>query len=623
MAHDHEHEHGCSDCSCCDHHDHDERNTYPLHRALGALALMALALWTGWAPLHVAAYLLTGADVVLHAARQLAKGRVFDEHFLMAVASLGAMLLGEYAEGVAVMALYQAGEWLQDRAVDRSRASIAALMDIRPDSARVIRGGMAQVVDPRQVQPGEVVEVNPGERIPLDGVLLEGETMLGTEAVTGESTPRRAVPGDEVLSGCVNHTGVIRLQVSAAYGQSTVARILQLVEESGQRKARTERFISRFARVYTPVVCTLALLVAVVPPLVDGQWLRWVRQALTFLVVSCPCALVISVPMTFYSGLGGASRKGVIVKGAGFLEALSRVHTVAFDKTGTLTCGEFAVREVHAVRGAEAELLELAALAEAHSAHPIARSLKEAWGGELLPHRVASATERAGHGVTAQVDGRTVLAGSLRLMQAHGVTPAQEEIPGTVVHVAADGEYRGYVVIDDAPRPTASAAVNGLKALGVRRLVMLTGDREPAARRVADQLGLAEVHAELLPVDKVRHVEQLLGEPAVAFVGDGVNDAPVLRRSDVGVAMGGMSSDAAVEAADVVLMHDDPALLAVAIRHARRTMGIVGQNIALALALKAAVLALSFFGAVPLWLAVFADVGVCLLAVLNALRAMR
>ncbi len=619
----------CHDCQHCHQHEHDHHEKEGhgvLFRAGGAVALMLLGL-----VLHgpialvpfVAAYLLAGYDVLLSAIKSIGHGEIFDENFLMAVASLGAMLMGEYAEGIAVLALYQAGEWLQDKAVDKSRDSIAALMDIRPDSANRLVDGRVEQVSPEDVAVGEMILVRPGEKIPLDGVVLDGTSALNTVALTGETLPRDVQPGDSVLSGSVNLSGTLTVQVSAAYGESTVAKILRLVEASGESKAKAERFITRFARVYTPLVCLAAVLVAVVPSLFDGQWLRWIHQALTFLVISCPCALVISVPLTFFSGIGGASRKGILIKGANHMETLSRLNAVVFDKTGTLTLGSFAVTKVVPARGTEADLLALTALAEGSSTHPIAQSVVKAWGGEIDRSRLGQVEETAGQGLTAMVDGIQVHAGNRKLMASIGIDAPQVTEAGTVIHVAKGGVYQGYLLIADRVKPTAAQAMAELKQEGVARLVMLTGDRKAAAEDIAATLGLTEVHAELLPGDKVSRLEGMLGSGAVAFVGDGINDAPVLRRADVGIAMGGLGSDAAIEAADVVLMDDDPIKLPRAIRLARKTMGIVRQNIAFALGVKLAVMLLGILGTANMWIAVFADVGVCMLAILNAMRAMK
>ena len=616
----------CHEDDHCQNHEHKEGNALVLWRAGAAAALVALGLVLGgWVSvaLFVAAYLIAGYDVLLAAAGNIRHGKVFDENFLMAVASLGAMLMGECAEGVAVLALYQVGEWFQDRAVDKSRDSITSLMDIRPDYANRIVGAEVSRTAPEEVAVGDMILVRPGEKIPLDGVVVTGASSLNTAALTGESMPRDVQAGDSVLSGSVNLSGELTVRVTAAYGESTVAKILRLVEESGQHKAQAEKFITRFARVYTPLVCLAAALLALVPPLFDGQWLEWIRRALTFLVISCPCALVISVPLTFFSGIGGASRKGILIKGANYLETLARLDTVVFDKTGTLTRGVFNVTKIVPAVGTEEELLVLAALAESGSNHPIARSIAAAWGKEVDRERIGGVEEIAGQGMAVTVDGSRVHAGNQRLMASLNLAVPQMEESGTVVHVAADGVYQGYLVIEDEVKPTSAQAVKELKEAGVQRLVMLTGDRKAAAERIAAALGMTETHAELLPGDKVTHLESLLGSGKVAFVGDGINDAPVLRRADVGIAMGGMGSDAAIEAADVVLMDDDPAKLPRAIRHARKTMGIVRQNIAFALGVKILVMLLGAMGIANMWMAVFADVGVAMLAVLNAMRAMK
>ena len=575
-------------------------------------------------PLRVAAYLIAGYDVLMTALRNICRGRVFDENFLMAVASLGAMLVGESAEGVMVMLLYQLGEYLQHRAVNKSRANIAALMDVRPETATLLEDGKPVTVKPEDVPVGACILVRPGEKIPLDGVIEEGASALDTAALTGESMPRDVAVGDSVLSGCVNLTGVLTIRVTAEYHQSTVAKILDLVAKSGEHKAQTERFITRFSRVYTPAVCLAAVLIAVIPGLITGDWARWNYTALTFLVISCPCALVISVPLTFFSGVGGASRKGVLVKGANHLETLASLDTAAFDKTGTLTRGVFSVAEVRPVGMTEDALLDLAAHAELHSAHPVSCCLREVCPHPLNDARVADVQEVPGRGLSALVDGRTILCGNARLMAEHGVAVPQGELPGTVVHVAVEGAYAGCIVISDTVKDNTRSAIDALKGAGVSRLVMLTGDNEAAASEIAARLGLTEYRASLLPGDKVAALESLLGEGhKVAFVGDGVNDAPVLRRVDVGVAMGGFGSDAAIEAADVVLMDDEPGKLALAVRIARKTMRIARQNIAFALAVKLAVMLLGILGFANMWLAVFADVGVAMLCILNALRAMK
>ena len=615
------------DDHCQNHeHGHEEGNALVLWRAGAAAALVALGLVLGgWVSvaLFVAAYLIAGYDVLLAAAGNIRHGKVFDENFLMAVASLGAMLMGECAEGVAVLALYQVGEWFQDRAVDKSRDSITSLMDIRPDYANRIVGAEVSRTAPEEVAVGDMILVRPGEKIPLDGVVVTGASSLNTAALTGESLPRDVQAGDSVLSGSVNLSGELTVRVTAAYGESTVAKILRLVETSGQSKARTEKFITRFARIYTPLVCLAALLLAVLPPLFGGQWMEWIRRALTFLVISCPCALVISVPLTFFSGIGGASRKGILIKGANYMETLARLDAVVFDKTGTLTRGEFSVTKIAPSMGSEEHLLELAALAESGSNHPIARSVLAAYGSGVDHDRVSRVEETAGQGLMVQADGRRIHAGNARLMASIGLQLPETQEAGTIVHVAEEGVYQGYLVIADRIKPTAAQAMTELKKAGVSRLVMLTGDRKAAAEEIGARLGLTDVRAELLPGDKVSHLESLLGGGAVAFVGDGINDAPVLRRADVGIAMGGVGSDAAIEAADVVLMDDDPAKLPRAIRIARRTMMIARQNIAFALGVKLAVMLLGALGIANMWIAVFADVGVAMLAILNAMRAMK
>ena len=622
-GHGHEHEHGH------DHgHEHGEEadGKVLLIRVAVAVALLILGLVIGKGAvvsilLMVAGYLIAGYDVLLRALNNIRRGDIFDENFLMSVASLGSMLMGEFPEAIAVMALYQVGEYFQDRAVDRSRESITQLMDIRPDYANLADGTR---VSPEEVTVGQLILVKPGEKIPLDGEVVEGKSTLNTTALTGESLPRGVAAGDQVLSGCVNLSGVLTVRVTAAYGESTVARILELVEQSGESKASTERFITRFARVYTPAVCLAAVALAVIPGLITGQWMTWIHRALTFLVISCPCALIISVPLTFFSGIGGASRQGILVKGANHLETLSKLDTVVFDKTGTLTRGAFSVAEVYPVGMTRDELIELAALAEHYSDHPISKSLKEAYGKPIDAARVADMENLTGRGIRATVDGKVIHAGSERLMQEIGVTAAPCEDVGTIVHLAVNNAYAGCVVIADTLKPTTAQAISDLKLVGVQRLVMLTGDLKRVAEDIARKIGLTDVKAQLLPGDKVDALEALLGDAhQVAFVGDGINDAPVLRRADLGIAMGGIGSDAAIEAADVVLMDDDPMKLPRAIRIARKTLGIARQNIIFALGVKAIVLVLGALGIASMWLAVFADVGVCMLAILNAMRAMR
>ena len=622
--HDHGHAHG---------HDHEEGEEHHSLALIGVGAVLFVAglllpegLWR-WVAL-IAAYVVAGGEVLLRAAKNILRGQVFDENFLMAVASLGAMLMGEATEAVAVMLFYQIGEWFQDRSVDKSRASIAQLMDIRPDHANhVLADGSVEVVPPQSLKAGDILLVKPGERIPLDGIILEGTSTLNTSALTGESIPRDVAEGDTVLSGCVNQTGVLRLRATGAYESSTVARILRLVEDSGERKARTERFITRFARWYTPAVCLAALLLALVPPLFVGEWTEWIKRALTFLVISCPCALVISVPLTFFGGVGGASRRGVLIKGANYLEQLAKTDIAVFDKTGTLTRGTFEVTAIHPNQITEEELLELAALAESYSDHPISASLRAAWNRALDKNRVTDVQEIAGRGIHALVDGRSVYAGNERLMADVHVESRPCHRQGTIVHVALDGVYMGHIVIADRVKEGSAEAIAELKALGVARTVMLTGDQSAVAQSVAKELGVDEVHAELLPGDKVEQVERLMKQKPegamLAFVGDGINDAPVLRRADLGIAMGGVGSDAAIEAADIVLMDDDPRKLPCAIRIARRTLRIANQNIIFALSVKAIILIMGAMGLANMWLAVFADVGVSFLAILNAMRAMR
>ena len=578
--------------------------------------------------LFLVPYFVIGGDVLLRALRNIAHGQVFDENFLMAVATVGAFCVGEYPEGVAVMLFYQVGELFQSYAVGRSRQSISALMDIRPDYANVRREGELVRVDPEEVSVDDLIVVKPGERVPLDGVIAEGSSTLDTAALTGESLPRDAAPGDAVISGCINLSGLLTVRVSRVYGESTVAKILDLVENASSKKAKAENFITRFARWYTPAVVIGAALLAVVPPLVTGgPFSMWIHRALIFLVISCPCALVISVPLSFFGGIGGASKCGILVKGSNYLEALAGTETVVFDKTGTLTKGSFRVTAVHPDEISEDRLLELAALAESYSSHPIALSLRAAYGKEPDETRVSGVEEVSGRGVKATVDGRKVCAGNGKLMDEAGAVWHDCHLSGTTVHVAVDGEYAGHIVISDEVKEDAREAVSALREAGVRKTVMLTGDRRAVGERVAQTLGLDEVHTELLPEDKVAQVEELLrhkqGKEKLLFVGDGVNDAPVLSRSDVGVAMGALGSDAAIEAADVVLMDDAPSKLPEAIRLAKKTVRIVRQNIVFSLAVKAAVLALTTVGIATMWWAVFADVGVMVLAVLNATRMLR
>lgn len=572
-------------------------------------------------------YGIAGWEVLWRALRNIFRGQVFDENFLMAVATVGAFCIGEYLEGVAVMLFYQVGELFQDVAVTRSRRSISELMDIRPDYANLQTENGLRRVDPQQVRPGEWVVVKAGEKIPLDGRVLEGDTTLDTAALTGEPLPREVRPGDEVISGCVNLSGVITVEVSKEFGESTVSKILDLVENSAGKKAKAERFITRFARIYTPVVVICAVLLAIVPPLFLGGWSGWIERGLIFLVISCPCALVISIPMSFFGGIGGASKKGILVKGGNYLEALARTGIVVFDKTGTLTKGSFTVTAVHPDRISREELLELAALAEGFSDHPISRSLKKAYGRRIDEERIANVREIAGRGIESYVDGRRVCAGNDRLMEQEGVAWRECHRAGTVVHVAIDGLYAGHIVISDEIKPDAAQAISALRQGGVRKVVMLTGDAPSAAEQVGKALALDEVQAGLLPGDKVERVESLLcqktGKETLAFVGDGINDAPVLSRADIGIAMGGMGSDAAIEAADIVLMDDQPSKIAEAVSISRKTLRIVKENIMFAIGVKILVLLLGAAGLANMWAAVFADVGVSVLAILNASRALR
>ena len=572
-------------------------------------------------------YLLVGWDVLWRALRNIAKGRVFDENFLMALATIGAFATAEYAEAVFVMLFYQVGELFEDAAVDKSRKSIATLMDIRPDYANVERNGQLEKVSPEAVAVGDLIVVKPGERVPLDGVVLEGTSALDTAALTGESAPRDVIPGDSILSGCVSRTGLLKIQVKKSYGESTVSRILDLVENAEEKKAASENFITRFARYYTPCVVIAAAALAFIPPIFMGNFPDWFHRALIFLVISCPCALVISVPLSFFGGIGGASKCGILVKGSNYLEALARTDTVVFDKTGTLTRGTFTVTAVHPEGGVTAdELLECAALTEIYSDHPISRSLREACKTDLDAARLSDVEEIAGHGVRAKIDGTQVCVGNSRLMERESVKWLPCELVGTLVHVTIGGFYAGHIVISDQPKADAADAIADLKALGVRKTVMLTGDTDEVALAVAKELGVDEYHAELLPADKVSRVEKLLAaEPPkarLAFVGDGINDAPVLTRADVGIAMGALGSDAAIEAADIVLMDDKPSRIATAVRIARKTLGIVRQNIIFALGIKALVLVLGALGIATMWEAVFADVGVACIAILNATRAL-
>ena len=576
--------------------------------------------------LYLIPYLIIGYDILRKAVLGIVHGEIFDENFLMAIATVGALALGSYGESVEVMLFYQIGELFQSYAVGKSRRNITALMDIRPDYANIERDGQLVQADPDEVAVGDIIVVRPGERVPLDGVVLEGNSTLNTSALTGESLPREVNSGDDIISGCVNTTGLLRVQVTKPFGESTVSKILDLVENSSLKKAKAENFITKFAHYYTPAVCIGAAVLAFVPPLFLGGWALWISRALTFLVISCPCALVISIPLSFFGGIGGASRAGILVKGGNYLEALADTRVAVFDKTGTLTKGVFAVAQTLAAPGVEeAALLETAALAESYSSHPISRSLRDAVGHELDPVRVTEVEEIAGHGVTAKVDGRPVAVGNARLMERQGVDYTPNPQPGTVVYVAAEGRFAGSILISDQVKPSAGEAVRGLQAQGVRT-VMLTGDAAPVADAVGRELGMDEVYSELLPADKVSQVERLLAEkPArstLAFVGDGINDAPVLSRADIGIAMGAMGSDAAIEAADIVLMDDDPGKISLAMRISRKCLRIVKQNIVFALGVKAVCLVLGALGVVGMQAAIFADVGVMVLAVLNATRTL-
>ena len=588
---------------------------------------------------YLAAYLVIGYDILRKAGKGIANGRAFDENFLMALATLGAFFLavwtksGDYVEGIAVMLFYQIGELFQSYAVDKSRRNISALMDIRPDYANIERDGALEQVDPDEVAVGSVIVVQPGEKVPLDGIVVSGSASLNTSALTGESVPCDVKEGDEIISGCIDMSGVLKIRTTKEFGESTVSKILDLVENASSRKSRSEAFISRFARVYTPAVCAGALVLAVAVPLVrlmlgmEGLWTDWIYRALTFLVVSCPCALVISIPLSFFAGIGGASKEGVLVKGSNYLEELSQTRCVVFDKTGTLTQGVFEVTAVHHNQLDEAKLLEYAALAECASSHPISKSLQKAYGNPIDRTRVTDIEEISGHGIVAKVDGHAVAAGNDKLMQKLGISYIGCHSVGTIIHMAIDGQYAGHIVISDIIKPHSKAAITALKRRGVEKTVMLTGDTRAVAEHVAAELGVDEVRSELLPGDKVAELEKLLaqrnGNAKLAFVGDGINDAPVLTRADIGIAMGAMGSEAAIEAADVVLMDDDPMQIAKAIGISRKCIGIVKQNIVFSLIVKFACLALTAIGLANMWAAIFADVGVMVLAVLNAVRALR
>lgn len=604
---------------------------------LGAVKLFKIGGWAGTA-LYAASYITIGYDILCKAFRGIINHQVFDENFLMAVATVGAIALaiyektGDFAEAVSVMLFYQIGELFQSYAVGKSRRNIAALMDIRPDYANIERDGKLEQVDPDQIPAGSVIVVQPGEKVPIDGQVIEGDSSLDTAALTGESRPRDVKVGDDIISGCINLTGVLKVRTTKAFGESTVSKILELMENSSSHKSRSENFISRFARAYTPAVCYSALALAILPPVINlmmgmpGGWEIWVYRALTFLVISCPCALVISIPLSFFAGLGGASKEGVLIKGSNYLEALSQTSIVVFDKTGTLTRGVFEVSGIHHNTIPEEKLIELAALAECASSHPISKSLQKAYGKEIERDRVTGIQEISGSGVIARVDGAEVAAGNGKLMKRIGVDYMDCHSSGTIIHIAIDGKYAGHVVISDVEKPTSRAAIAELKKIGVKKTVMLTGDIGRVAEYMAKKLGVDQYRSDLLPADKVAEVEKLLAETGrkgkLAFVGDGINDAPVLSRADIGIAMGAMGSDAAIEAADIVLMDDDPMKISKAIKISRKCIGIVYQNIAFALGVKALCLILGALGIANMWAAIFADVGVMVLAVLNAIRAL-
>lgn len=604
---------------------------------LGAVKLFKIGGWAGTA-LYAASYITIGYDILCKAFRGIINHQVFDENFLMAVATVGAIALaiyektGDFAEAVSVMLFYQIGELFQSYAVGKSRRNIAALMDIRPDYANIERDGKLEQVDPDQIPAGSLIVVQPGEKVPIDGQIIEGASSLDTAALTGESRPRDVKAGDDIISGCINLTGVLKVRTTKAFGESTVSKILELMENSSSHKSRSENFISRFARAYTPAVCCSALALAILPPVINlmmgmpGGWEIWVYRALTFLVISCPCALVISIPLSFFAGLGGASKEGVLIKGSNYLEALSQTSIVVFDKTGTLTRGVFEVSGIHHNTIPEEKLIELAALAECASSHPISKSLQKAYGREIERDRVTDIQEISGSGVIARVDGAEVAAGNGKLMKRMGVDYMDCHSSGTIIHIAIDGKYAGHVVISDVEKPTSRAAIAELKKIGVKKTVMLTGDIGRVAEYMAKKLGVDQYRSDLLPADKVAEVEKLLAETGrkgkLAFVGDGINDAPVLSRADIGIAMGAMGSDAAIEAADIVLMDDDPMKISKAIKISRKCIGIVYQNIAFALGVKALCLILGALGIANMWAAIFADVGVMVLAVLNAIRAL-
>jgi Cd2+/Zn2+-exporting ATPase len=578
--------------------------------------------------LYLISYIIVGGDIVKRAVRNIFRGKVFDENFLMSIATIGAMLIGEYPEGIAVMLFYQIGELFQSYAVDKSRRSIADAMDIRPDYANVKRGDEVIKVDPDEVQIGDIIVIKPGERIPLDGKVIEGNSMVDTSALTGESVPREVEVGHEILSGCINVNGVITAEVTKEYGESTVSKILDLVENASSKKSQSEQFITKFARYYTPIVVIIAVFLAIIPPLVieGATFSDWIYRALTFLVVSCPCALVVSIPLSFFGGIGGASRKGILVKGSNYLEALAEAEIIVFDKTGTLTKGVFNVQEVHPEGVSKEELLELTAYAESYSNHPISSSLKQAYGKEIDNGRISDVEEVSGHGVIATVDGKKVAAGNIKLMKKLNIPCYEGEVVGTVVHIGIDEKYAGYIVIADEAKEDSARAIKELKEAKIKQTVMLTGDTKNVASKVAKQLGLDKVYSELLPGDKVEKVEELLAQKSakgkLAFVGDGINDAPVLARADIGIAMGGLGSDAAIEAADIVIMTDEPSKIATAIKVSKKTLRIAHQNTVFSIGIKIIVLILSAFGIATMWAAIFADVGVTIIAVLNAFRAL-
>ena len=655
MSHEHHH-HECCEHEHEHHHEHEHEHHHHEHSLKKQLSLivitaillviavlieknLSLSLWQ-LLLVYLVPYLLIGHDTLKEALEGLMHGDIFNEHFLMSIATIGALCIGflpgaetEFPEAVFVMLFFQVGELFEGYAEGKSRDSIAHLMDIRPDVAHLEETGRQgdrelQDISPEAVEVGSIIVIRPGEKVPLDGIVVEGSTSLNTIALTGESMPREAVVGDEVISGCVNLSGVIRVRTTKAFGESTVSKILSLVENAGENKSKSEAFITRFARIYTPIVVFAAVALAIIPTLFGGALATWLYRALMFLVVSCPCALVISVPLTFFGGIGGASRKGILIKGASYMDVLAKLHTVVFDKTGTLTHGQFAVTAVHPEACNEHQLLHLAAHVEHYSTHPIGAALRDAFPEEATDGcEVSEVEEVAGHGIRARVGGKTVCVGNTKMMDAVGANWHDCHHVGTIIHVAIDGQYAGHIVINDKIKDDSAEAIRQLDALGIAKTVMLTGDRQEVGEKVAEQLGLSEYHAELLPADKVSHVERLLGEkPAnsyLAFVGDGINDAPVLARADVGIAMGGLGSDAAIEAADIVLMDDKPSKIALAVSIARRTILIAQQNVGVAIGIKVAVLILATLGIATMWLAVFADVGVTVLAVLNAMRALR